>query len=115
MDLATRYLGLNLSSPAVVGSGPFDNKKSALECQAAGAGMLVMHSLFEEQFAAERAAHYWSMEHGSGPEELDSMMEVDPEEGNSFGLTPEEYFAQLAGLKEAVCMPVAGSINGLTV
>ncbi|HVT82451.1 MAG TPA: dihydroorotate dehydrogenase-like protein [Phycisphaerae bacterium] len=112
MNLSCSYLGLNLHSPLIVGSGPFDTPKSARDCQTAGAAMLVMHSLFEEQFAAERAARYWSMEHASGPEEYEMMMEVDPADLSFFGLTPEEYFERLASLKKTLSIPVAGSING---
>lgn len=111
MDVTVRFLGLNLSSPLVVGSGPFDTPETAQDCAAAGASMLVMHSLFEEQFAAERAAQYWSMEHGAGPDEYEAM-QVDPADKMAFGLAPEEYFERLASLKKTLTIPVAGSING---
>jgi len=105
---------MKLSSPLVVGSGPFDTPETAKECQAAGAGMLVMHSLFEEQFAAERAAEYWSMEHGAGPDEYETMVQIDPAEDQAFGLTPNEYYELLALLKKILTIPVVGSINGTT-
>ncbi len=111
--METLYLGLKLNSPLVVGSGPFDTPERAQECQEAGAGMLVMHSLFEEQFAAERAAQYWSMEHGTGPDVYEAL-EIDPAEEAAFGLGPEEYYARVALLKQALTMPVMGSINGTT-
>jgi len=105
---------MKLGSPLVVGSGPFDTLETAKECQAAGAGMLVMHSLFEEQFAAERAAEYWSMEHGAGPDEYEAMVQIDPAEAEKFGLAPEAYYERLALLKKTLTMPIAGSINGTT-
>jgi dihydroorotate dehydrogenase len=50
MNLATQYLGLDLCSPFVVGASPFcDSVYLARKLQDAGAGALVMRSLFEEQ------------------------------------------------------------------
>jgi dihydroorotate dehydrogenase (fumarate) len=114
MELNTNYLGLRLSSPLVVGSGPFDTPETAKACATAGAGMLVMHSLFEEQFAAERAAQYWSMEHGAGPDEYEAMVEIDPAEAEAFGLSPQAYFERVTQLKKELQIPVMGSINGTT-
>lgn len=49
-DLHTSYLGLQLASPIIVTSGPLtasiDNLK---KCEAAGAGAVVLKSIFEEQ------------------------------------------------------------------
>jgi dihydroorotate dehydrogenase (fumarate) len=111
MDIEVLFLGLNLKSPLVVGSGPFDTPETAKECAAAGAAMLVMHSLFEEQYAAERAAQYWSMEHGAGPDEYEAM-QIDPANEQAFGLAPDDYYERLASLKKALTIPVVGSING---
>src|SRR5438552_9271589 len=50
MNLATSYLGLELENPFVVGASPFcDDLDIARRLQDAGAGALVMRSLFEEQ------------------------------------------------------------------
>jgi dihydroorotate dehydrogenase (fumarate) len=112
MDTTTTYLGLTLKSPIVVGSGPLDQTFDlAKECEAAGAGMLVMHSLFEEQFTAEQLANHWAMEHGSGPE-LGEHTEVD--DADAYLLRPEEYFERLAALKQSLKIPLTGSINGVT-
>ena len=54
MNLSTRYLGLQLANPIVIGASPFcDNVAVARQLQDAGAAALVMHSLFEEQIEAE--------------------------------------------------------------
>ena len=51
MPLATRYLGLYLRSPFIVGSSPLcDDPGMARQLQDAGAGAVVMRSLFMEQF-----------------------------------------------------------------
>jgi dihydroorotate dehydrogenase (fumarate) len=73
--------------------------------------MLVMHSLFEEQFTAEQVANHWSMEHGSGPDPLAAVAIDDAE---TFVLRPDEYYERLTALKSALRIPVAGSINGIS-
>jgi dihydroorotate dehydrogenase (fumarate) len=112
MDLSTSFVGLTLKTPIILGSGPLDQTVDlARRCESAGAGMLIMHSLFEEQFAAEQVANHWSMEHGSGPDPL-AAMQID--DANTFILRPEEYYERLAELKKALGIPVAGSINGIS-
>src|SRR5690606_23969092 len=58
-DLNTHWLGLALRSPVVIGASPLsDDLDSLRACVEAGAGAVVMHSLFEEQLIAEQmAAH----------------------------------------------------------
>ena len=63
IDLATTWLGLQLTSPLVVGACPLsDDLDSLRACVAAGAGAVVMHSLFEEQLVAEQFATFRSIE-----------------------------------------------------
>jgi hypothetical protein len=70
-----------------------------------------MHSLFEEQIKASKLASIYHMElyarllRGSAlvfPARMD------------FALGPEEYLAQVSRIKEAVDVPVIGSLNGTT-
>ena len=57
MKLATNYLGLKLRNPLIVGASPFaDNLNAAIQLQDAGAGAIVMRSLFEEQLDLEQTA-----------------------------------------------------------
>ena len=47
MSIATRYLGLELKSPVIAGSSNFtSNVNSIREAEAAGAGAVVLKSLF---------------------------------------------------------------------
>ena len=56
-DLATRWLGLELRSPLVVGASPLTDDLDALTaCVTAGAGAVVMHSLFAERLVKEQMA-----------------------------------------------------------
>lgn len=53
-DLSTQYLGLELSNPIIVGSsGLTRSAETALRCEEAGAGAVVLKSIFEEQITAE--------------------------------------------------------------
>src|ERR1700757_794939 len=66
IDLSTSYLGLTLRNPVVASAGPLQKGLEAiLEMEAAGAGAVVMHSLFEEQIDVESEELNRWLEHGS--------------------------------------------------
>ena len=55
--LNTEYLGLKLKSPVIVSSGPLtQNAVSLKKCEEAGAGAVVLKSIFEEQIEADVSA-----------------------------------------------------------
>ena len=57
MDLTTRYLGLNLAHPIVLGASPLVDRLDLVKrLEDAGAAAIVMHSLFEEQILLEQRA-----------------------------------------------------------
>lgn len=57
MDLATRYLGLRIKSPLIVGASPMaDDLGAVRRLEDAGAAAIVLHSLFEEQITREQLA-----------------------------------------------------------
>ena len=88
MDLSTMYLGLRLKTPLVVGACELAiSTDTVKKLEAAGGGMVVMHSLFEEQFAAEQIALRWGMEHGSGPDPASSSALP---EGDEVKMHPKE-------------------------
>lgn len=108
-DLTTRWLGLTLRSPVIVGAGPLSqDPDAARRAVQAGAGAIVMHSLFEEQLAEEQmAAHLM----------IDALADHDAEAGGflpagAFSMDGEGYLAELAALKRAVDAPVVASLNG---
>src|SRR6202051_1744403 len=54
IDLTTQYLGLELRNPLVVAASPLSNEISNLrEMEDAGAGAIVLRSLFEEEIKSE--------------------------------------------------------------
>ena len=55
-DLSTRYLGLALKNPIIVSSSNLTSSvEKVKKCEHAGAGAVVLKSLFEEQIQADTA------------------------------------------------------------
>ena len=105
MNLATNYLGLELASPFVVGASPLcDNVHVARRLEKAGAGALVMRSLFEEQLDPPARRVSIALAASSGSEEFPEFAD--------YQLSPERYLRQLANLKAAVSIPIIASLNG---
>jgi len=113
MNLASTYMGFDLPHPLIPGASPLvDDLDKVRRLEDAGAPMIVMHSLFEEQITSEQLAMRRSMEAG-----VDSFAEAltylpDPED---FTLGPDEYLEQVRRIKAAVSVPVIGSLNGTTL
>lgn len=109
-DLQTEYLGLSLQSPLVVSASPLsetiDNLK---EMEQAGAGAVVLFSLFEEQIELEEMGHkeYYASHIEMLPEELQDMARM-----TEFKVGASGYLAHLYQAKKAVSIPVIASLNG---
>lgn len=111
-DLATTYLGLPLAHPLVVGASPLvDDLDTVRRLEDSRAAAIVMHSLFEEQLAAEQLATAAAFELSA--ESFAEARSFLPER-DDFALGPEEYLDQLRRIKEAVRIPVIASLNGVT-
>ena len=112
VDLATRYLGLDLKNPLVPSASPLSKHlDSARRLEDAGAAALVMHSLFEEKIEEEDARlarffHQQSLGHG----EADSFHPIP----DSYTSYEEQYLEQLQTLKASLEIPVIASLNGTT-
>ena len=105
MNLATRYLGLNLSSPFIVGASPFcDDLEMARRLQDAGASALVMRSLFAEQIPGSRDPFPGAKIRTRQAEEFFDFA--------VYQLSPDEYLRQLEKLRSTVTIPVIASLNG---
>jgi len=112
MNLSTKYLGFDLPHPVVPGASPLGENLDAMRrLEDAGAPMLVMHSLFEEQIVAEELSLTRSIE--MPKESFAEALSYFPEP-DTFTLGPEEYLEHLRRLKAAVSVPVVGSLNGTT-
>ncbi len=112
MDLTTKYMGLELKHPFMPGASPLlDDLDDVKRLEDAGASALVMRSLFEEQVVAEELAMQDSLHSlaGSNAEAASYFPDATP-----FVLGPDEYLEHLRRVKEAVDVPVIGSLNGVT-
>jgi dihydroorotate dehydrogenase (fumarate) len=113
MDLTTKYLGLDLRSPLVPAASPLsievDNLK---QMEDAGAGAVVLESLFEEQLRADRVELAESLEQGT--ESFAEALTYFPEP-LEFKLGPETYLEHIAAAKRTLKIPVIASLNGSTL
>jgi len=112
IDLKTTYLGLPLKHPLIMGASPLvDQLSTVRELEEVGAAAIVMHSLFEEQIIAgvEGAeAHIHSHEDAFGEATSYFTSSAD------YALGADIYLDRIAEIKEAVSIPVIGSLNGRT-
>jgi dihydroorotate dehydrogenase (fumarate) len=113
MDLSTRYLGLNLRSPLVPSASPLSDEIDAIKkMEDAGAGAVVLHSLFEEQLTLEQESlqHHLAFGTNSFPEALTFF--PMPHE---FRSGPDEYLNHISKAKESVRIPIIASLNGSSI
>jgi dihydroorotate dehydrogenase (fumarate) len=107
MDLTTKYLGLTLNNPVIVSSskltGTIENIKS---CAKAGAGAVVLKSLFEEQITAKiedklrtNEAYFWY------PEASEYVKNM------SKGSAIADYLKLIGDAKKLTSIPVIASVN----
>lgn len=105
-DLTTTYLGLSLRNPVVASSSEITNSVSGVKNVAnAGAGAVVLKSLFEEQMNAELGS-------AGGT--------VYPDEAQAYMLdlgkthAPHSYLQLVGQAKRSVDIPVIASVNCIT-
>lgn len=111
-DLSTTYLGLNLNNPLVVSAGPLcKDIGNVLRMEDAGASAVVLHSLFEEQISLESQDLDRNL--SAGAESFAESLSYFPDLGN-FQIGPEGYIEHIRKAKEAVDIPVIGSLNGVS-
>ena len=111
MDLQTKYLGISLPHPLVVGAGPLgDDLDRVKDLEDAGAAMLVLRSLYEEEITGEQMDAFLQSETYS--ESFAEAGTFTPEPRLALG--PEEYLEHLQRVKAAVRIPVVASLNGVT-
>jgi dihydroorotate dehydrogenase (fumarate) len=111
VDLTTKFLGLTLRNPLIVGSsGLTDSVDKIKAAEKAGAGAVVLKSLFEEEIIAEmeEAMHRMTSRQFIYPETFDYMDE-EPEEDSV-----RKYLRLIKESKNAVHIPVIASINCVT-
>ncbi|MBI2394931.1 MAG: dihydroorotate dehydrogenase-like protein [Deltaproteobacteria bacterium] len=110
ISLATTYLGLDLPHPIVPGASPLtDDIDTVLRLEDAGAGAVVMRSIFEEQIALEQLAAHRHLD----PHQSAEASHLFPDT-HVFALGLDTYLEQLRKIRERTRLKVIGSLNGTT-
>ena len=111
MDITTTYLGLKLRSPLVPSAAQplteeIDNVK---RLEDAGAGAIVLHSIFAEQLRLEQHELHHHTTYGT--DSFAEALTYFPEPEN-FKVGPETYLEHIRKAKEMVDIPIIASLNG---
>jgi len=113
MDLTTTYLGMRLRTPLVPSASPLSDEIDNIKrMEDAGASAVVLSSLFEEQLLLDRYELHHHLTHGtdSFAEALTYFPEPD-----DIRLGAEDYLERIRKAKEAVAIPIIGSLNGVSI
>ena len=107
-QLNTKYLGLNLRNPIIIASSGLSKSVDNIKkCAKAGAGAVVLKSLFEEVLAQEEVGIQNST--GFHTEAYDYLRA-----GLALEYGPRDYCSLIYDAKKAVDIPVIASINCVT-
>lgn len=112
MDLSTTYMGLQLANPLVVSACPLTRSIDRIrQMEDAGAGAIVLYSLFEEQVSGEEKELEFFLSYAS--ERFAESLTYYPEV-SEFHLGPDEYLEHIAHARQAVDVPIIASLNGVS-
>jgi dihydroorotate dehydrogenase (fumarate) len=112
MDLTTTYMGMALKNPIVPSASPLSESLDNIRrMEDAGAAAVVMYSLFEEQITLEsqQLDHYLSYGVESFAEALSYFPDME-----TYKVGPDDYLNRVRRAKQAVNIPVIGSLNGVS-
>jgi dihydroorotate dehydrogenase (fumarate) len=113
MDLSTTYMGLSLKNPLVPSASPLSREIGTIrQLEDSGAAAIVMYSLFEEQIKIEAEALDHFLSHGT--ESFAEALSYFPEP-TDYRRGPDEYLKHIQQAKEAVDIPIIGSLNGVSL
>ena len=112
MKLHTTYMGLKLNSPIVVSACTLSEEVgNIVQMEDAGAGAVVLFSLFEEQIKKEAAQYETIVRNTSNifAEASDFFPDLD-----HYHEGVDQYLENIRKAKERVKIPVIASLNGVT-
>ena len=113
MNLTTNYLGMTLKNPIVASSSPLSHTVDSIRrLEDAGAAAVVMYSLFEEQIGFD--SYYIDYHLTQGIDSYAESISYFPDM-QSYNVGPDEYMNLIRRAKEAVDIPIIGSLNGASV
>jgi len=110
MNITTTYMGLELKNPLIVSSSRLTGDlKTVTQCLEAGAGAIVLKSLFEEQIRMVSESKLWDGKDTDiyfwFPEAKEQMMNL------AFEANLDNYLDFVSTVKSESDMPVISSIN----
>ncbi len=109
MNLKTNYLNLTLRSPVVVAASPLSRSLDNIRrMEEAGAGAVVLYSLFEEQIRIEQQLLRYFEDHPKASAE--DALALFPGQ-SQFHTRMDEYLDHITQAKAAVSIPIIASIN----
>lgn len=108
-DISTKYMGLDLKNPIIVGSCSLTGKLDKIkESETAGAGAVVLKSIFEEQILADKDALKDSTETQYHTEAWGYLERMGRD------LSVANYLELVEKAKKEVSIPVIASLNCVT-
>ena len=112
INLSTKYLGLKLKSQLVASSLPLCKDLASLrKLEDAGAGAVVLESLFEEQIMIESNdldRNLWQSA------DVSAEAQGYYPDFDTYNLGPEKYLEHISEAKKALGIPVIASLNGVS-
>jgi len=106
----TSYLGFRLPHPFIAGASPFGHHLDTVRrLEDGGCAAVVLHSLFEEQISGVREGR---LRHAGRAEIAEAPAVPRFRIAGDFPLGPDGYAEHLRRVKQAVAIPVIGSLNG---
>lgn len=113
MDFTTRYLGKTLRSPIIASASPLSQRLDDIrQLEDAGAGAVVLYSLFEEQITLEQMELHHHMTFGT--ESFAESLTYFPDPGE-YKVGPDGYLNHIRRAKESVDIPIIASLNGRSI
>jgi len=108
-DLTTPYLGLKLRNPLIVSSCDLTRNLSGIQrCEEAGAGAVVLKSIFEEQFLVKE--DILEKDYNIYPEAVDYLRS-----GGLLEYAPQRMCQMIEEAKKKINIPIIASINCQTL
>lgn len=103
IDIKTKYAGMTLRNPIIVGSSGLTNNPAKLkEFEKAGAGAIVLKSLFEEQIEMKSDALMNSSDYPEAADYIHNYVKANQ---------VNDYLALIKEAKEQCTIPIIASIN----
>ena len=113
MDLRTKYLGLDLRSPIVPSASPIGQRmETLLAVEEAGAGAIVLPSLFEEQIEHDELQLHGALDafRDATAEALTYLPDI-----GDYNTGVDPYLRHITDAKKALEIPVIASLNGIGI